>query len=123
MKALSPYAEQAGSFRAYTSRTADGCFLSVRTNEQTATYISPSFQFLSRFHRLNRVRVADKDYHESRKNTQLQEAYQVVSKDRDHNARALLAGIANVIEQDEAPSGTGGIPRCETACHELQDYP
>ena len=114
MKALSPYAEQADHFAPILHGLLTAASCRVKTNEQTATYISPSFQFLSRFHRLNRVRVADEGYlTESRKNTQLQEAYQVVSKDRDRNARALLAGIANVIEQDEAPVAREEIPGCK----------
>src|SRR5262249_43336208 len=92
--------------------TSDSCRL--KTNGQPATYIGPSFQFLSRFHRLNRLRVADEGYlTESKKNTRLEEAYQEISKDRDRSAHALLAGVANVIEQDDAPVAIEHVAGCK----------
>jgi hypothetical protein len=114
MKSLSPYAEQADHFAPILHGLLTDASYRLKTNEHAATYVGPSFQFLSRFHRLNRLRVAEEGFlTDSKKNTQLQEVYQKLTKDRDRNARKLLAGIANVIEQDEAPVAPEEIAGCK----------
>jgi hypothetical protein len=114
MKALSPYAEQAEHFSPILHGLLTDPACQVPIGGAPTTYIGPSFQFLSRFHRLNRVRVAEEGYlTESRKNTVLQEAFHDLSKDRDRSARVLLSGIANVIEQDEAPVGHQEVSGCK----------
>ena len=114
MKALSPYAEQAEHFSPILHGLLTDAACRVKIDDQPATYIGPSFQFLSRFHRLNRVRVSDEGYlTESGKNTLLQEAFQDLSRDRDRSNLALLAGIANDIEQDEAPVTRQEITGCK----------
>jgi hypothetical protein len=114
MKALSPYAEQAENFAPILHGLLTDTACQVKTENEPAIYVGPSFQFLSRFHRLNRVRVSEEGYlTEGPKNTRLQEAFLDLAKDRVASARTLLAGVANIVEQDEAPVTMEEIAGCK----------
>ena len=104
VRSLSPYASEAEIFAPRLHRFL---MLSWKEGKDKGTagqlFLAPSFSFLRGFNRLNRLREAEAGYlRDGRKNTQLEEAYQVLSSDKKKSLTALLRGLSFAWEKEAA---------------------
>lgn len=108
---LSPYSEQADRF----AKLLHGLLMDpdYRTGTQ---YIAPSFSFLLDFNQLTRSRKSEEGFlKDHAKNTKLEEAYLAIQKDQKTRAMALLQGIANAWDMENAPLALSPLPKIKLA--------
>ena len=121
LKGLSPYAEQVEQFAGILHGILADPTQLIKNGTDVRRYMAPAFTFLARFHRLNRVRAADEGYlTESKKNAELEEALHALLKDRTRRARKVLQGIANAVEQDQAPVLAEAVLGCQLPSVQFQ---
>ncbi|MCB1064560.1 MAG: hypothetical protein KDN20_16785, partial [Verrucomicrobiae bacterium] len=114
LEGLSPYGAQANQIAPILHGMLIDSSNLVKDGDEPIRYLAPAFSFLSRFHRLNRVRIGEDGYlTESSKNTKLEEAFRDLQKDSQRWPLVLLQGIANEIERDNAPVVSERINGCK----------
>jgi hypothetical protein len=102
VRSLSPYASEAEIFAPRLHRFLMLAWKETKDKGSAGQlFLAPSFSFLRGFNRLNKLREAESGYlRDGRKNTQLEEAYQALSSDKQKSARALLRGISFAWEKE-----------------------
>jgi len=112
--ALSPYAEQASQFAPYLHGLfMDSAYEATNERGEPSLFLTPSFTFLQRFHRLNNRRTREEGFlRDSTKNSKLIAAFEKVSQEPKGREQRLLRGLANAWEVESAPVEVGNVSGC-----------
>jgi hypothetical protein len=112
--ALSPYGEQASQFAPYLHGLLVDPTYDVKTAQgDPSLFLTPSFTFLQRFHRLNNRRHREEGFlRDSTKNSKLAEAFEKVLQDPKEREQRMLRGLANAWELESAPVDVGSVSGC-----------
>lgn len=102
---LSPYAEQANQFAPYLhGLLVDPTYSRNEGGEQLPQYLTPAFSFLLEFNQLNKSRKSEEGFlKDHSQNTRLEEAFQETQHDPEARSTALLNGLANAWDMENAP--------------------
>lgn len=112
--ALSPYGEQASQFAPYLHGLLIDSAYEVKDGQgNPSLFLTPSFTFLQRFHKLNNRRHREEGFlRDSTKNSNLLNAFDKVVQDVQERERRLLRGLANAWELESAPVDIGNVSGC-----------
>ena len=112
--ALSPYAEQASQFAPYLhGLLIDPAYEVKNAGNEPSEFLTPSFTFLQRFHRLNNRRHREEGYlRDGTKNSALAEAFERAQQNRTKREELVLRGIANAWELESAPVEVSLLTDC-----------
>lgn len=103
---LSPYSEQANQFASFLhGLLIDPAYSKDENGKSLPQYIAPAFSFLLKFNHLNKSRKREVGYlKDHSQNTKLEEAFKEIQKNSKERAKALLHGMANAWDMDNAPA-------------------
>lgn len=112
--ALSPYGEQASQFAPYLhGLLMDSTYEAKNAEGAPSLFLTPSFMFLQRFHRLNNRRHREEGFlRDTSKESRLAAANEKVVQDPKEREQRLLRGLANAWEVESAPVEVGNVSGC-----------